>query len=70
MYIDIYHYFYLNDYVYKNEKNSKEINFNKKLFLEIKNLLHDHVYNEQTNEEILLINKMCTKLKEKKIWNT
>jgi hypothetical protein len=35
-------------------------------FFEIRNSLHDHVYNEQTNEEIFLINKMCRELEEKK----
>jgi hypothetical protein len=57
--------------VYENEQKSREINFNKKLLFGNKNILHDHVYNEQTNEEILLINKICRELKEKDyiIWH-
>jgi len=45
-----------------------ELYINEFQYVEIRNILHDHVYNEQTNEEILLINKMYTKLKER-IWN-
>ena len=31
--------------------------------------LHDHVCNEQTNEEILLVSRICRELKEKRIEN-
>ncbi len=65
VYIDKFHWFYSNDYAVENEKNSKEIDFNKKFFYEVKRILRDHIYNEQTNGEILLINKMCRALKEK-----
>jgi len=46
-------------------ENSREINFNKKLLFPNRNILHDRVCNEQTNEEIPLINKICRELKEK-----
>jgi hypothetical protein len=65
VYTDRLHCFYSNDDEYVNEKNSiKKISFHKKFGFQIR-VVHDHVCNEQTNEEILLISKMCRELKEK-----